>query len=398
VETVAQKITALNSVDPKARFAAVKEIARTKDVTMLGKLAELAGNDPNEQVRQVAAKAVAYIKGEAKAATSSAPPAEVSERDKERAKRFVDSALSYHIDGDKEHALKELSKALEINPGLEKDPFFESVLSEVADGKEALAILGDRSQLQEIASTERKRKREARAAEHQGEVGRSNWTSAGMDLTIYTLIILFATMFLTVITAQATQAFLDNTAAAIDEYNTLVASGELPPGYERVEVAPELEQASLFFSSINLGTGVLIGIFTGIGGLISILIYLFAIHLSARYIFGGQATFPHLIYKVVSFYNGRLPIMFVLIGVGILLTFLGSPFIGMIVWGALSLFNLYMAIKVINRVGETYDFGGMKGCLSVIVGGFAVAVVSTIAQFLFMGAIISMLGLPEMAF
>ena len=395
-----QEITALDSLDPKARFAAVKEIARNKDVTMLDKLADLAGNDPNEQVRAVAAKALAYIKGESKTGTRSARHAAISESDQERAKRLVDSALSYQIDGDKERALKELSKALEINPNLERDPFFKSVLSEVTEGDEdaAVALLSDKSQIREIASNERKRKRDARAAEHKDVVDRSNWTSAGMDLTIYTLIILFATMFLTVITAQATQAFLDNTAIAINEYNALVASGELPPGYEPVEVAPELEQASLFFSSINLGTGVLIGIFTGIGGLISLLIYLFAIHLSARFIFDGQATFPHLIYKVVSFYNGRLPIMFVLIGLGILLTFLGSPFIGIVVWGALSLFNLYMSIKVVSRVGETYDFGGMKGCLSVIIGGFAVAVVSTIAQFTFMSAIISLLGLPEMAF
>ena len=397
---MSQEITALDSLDPKARFAAVKEIARNKDVTMLDKLAELAGNDPNEQVRAVAAKALAYIKGEAKAGTRSARQAAISEQDRERARHLVDSALSYQIDGDKERALKELSKALDINPNLERDPFFKSVLSEVTEGDEdaAVAVLSDKSQIMEIASNERKRKRDARAAEHKDVVDRSNWTSAGMDLTIYTLIILFATMFLTVITAQATQAFLDNTAIAIGEYNALVASGELPPGYEPVEVAPELEQASLFFSSINLGTGVLIGIFTGIGGLISILIYLFAIHLSARFIFDGQATFPHLIYKVVSFYNGRLPIMFVLIGLGILLTFLGSPFIGLVVWGALSLFNLYMSIKVVSRVGETYDFGGMKGCLSVIIGGFAVAVVSTIAQFTFMSAIISLLGLPEMAF
>ena len=145
---MAQKITALDSLDPKARFTAVKEIARNKDVTMLDKLVELAENDPNDQVRQVAAKAVAYIKGEAKAGTRSVRNAQISERDRERARQIVDSALSYQIDGDNERALKELGKAVNLDPNLERDPFFKSVLGEVADGDDdaALALLADKSQ------------------------------------------------------------------------------------------------------------------------------------------------------------------------------------------------------------------------------------------------------------
>lgn len=388
------KITPLNSVDPRERFAAVKEIARNKDVTMLDKLAEMAEDDPSDQVRDVAAKAIAYIKGEARAGTHSARAAAVSERDQERAKQLVDSALSYQIEGERDRALKELSKALEIDPNLENDAFFKSVLSEVTQGDDdaAMAVLEDRSKIEEITKSERKRKQEARAAEHEGEVERSNWSSAGMDLAIYTLILIFATMFLPIVASQAAQRYLVEQNAAWTKYQEAVAAND------QSAQAPVLDQSfidmaqSLSLASPIVGVGM--GIGAGIYGLISILITLATTHLAARYLFGGVATFPHLIYKVVSFYNSRLPVFFGLLYITIILTFLlGGSFITVVGFGAVGLYSLFLSLKIISRVGEAYDFGAAKGCMSLIAGSIIVGVISFIAQMLFMGAILASMGL-----
>lgn len=382
-------ISQLESEDAKQRFAAIKHIARDKDVTMLKTLADLADNDPDEQIRNVAARAVAYIKGEAKAVAPRTHAVVVSERDETRAKQLVDSALSYQIDGEKERALKELARALDANPNLENDAFFKSVLSETAevDTEDALALLRDDGQRKQVARGERQRKQQQRATEHEDTVGRSNWSSAGMDLMIYALILVFATMFMPIVAAQAAQSFLNEQDAAWAEYRAEAAAGDPratrpdPVDPEFVEMAEEISETPMLF-------GVGLGIGSGIYGLVALFITLFFTHLSARFIFGGTATFPHLIYKVVSLYNSRLPIFFGMIYVGMILTFLlGGGIIPMIAGGAVSLFSLFLSIKIIGRVGEAYDFGAAKGCMSMIVGSFVVGIISFIVQTLFFGAL-----------
>ncbi len=376
----------LNSPDAKKRFVAVKQIAREKDVTMLKTLAEMAADDPDEQVRAVASRAVQFIRGEGKAEAEkridNRKPAvrEVSAKAKARAKTYVDSAIGYQFNGERDKALKELAKAIEINPELRTDPVFIGVLEEASgeSADTAFELITDDDAIKQVSQREKRRRKSKRAEEHQENVSRSSWGSVSMDLLIYTLILVFATMFLPVIAGQAAEGYVNGYQSALDTCTpgSLVVTEQCPE-----ELPAELLDVVNALRQFGLLTGVFMGIGAGIAGLLAMLINLFFTHIAARYLFGGEGTFAHLIYKVVSFYNGRLPILYGLMYLGIVLSFLmGAPFVFTIIMGAVSLYSLYISFKTMSKVGETYDFGTMKGCLSLFAGSIIVGIISFVLQ------------------
>ena len=376
-------IKQLKSSDPQKRFVAVKQIAREKDVTMLKTLSDMAANDPDEQVRSVAARAVQFIRGEGKAesvaqkaAQREAPVKEISAKEQARAKGYIDSAIGLQINGERDKALKDLAKALEINPKLRKDNFFISVLEEASGmpRDEAFQIIADDEAIKSVSKNEKVRRKSQRAEAHQEDVSRSRWSSVVMDLLIYTLILVFATMFLPIVAGQAAESYLNGYQAAVDSCvpGSRIVTEQCPSPLE-----PEIFELVGTLRQFGLMTGVLLGVGAGIAGVIGLLINLFFTHMAARFMFGGDATFPHLIYKVVSFYNSRLPILYGIFYLAIVLAFLmGAPLVFGIVMGAASLYSLYISFKTMSKVGEAYDFGAMKGCLSLVVGSFIVGIIN----------------------
>lgn len=390
----------LKSSDPKKRFAAIKQIAKNKDASMLKKLAQLAENDPDEQVRAIAARAVEYIQsggtsGATSAASAEAPAKKrevtISAKDEARAKAYVDSAIDYHIKGERDRALKELSKALSINPNLPRDPFSKSVIEDITGlmGEEALAVIRDPNQIKTVAVSERKLKDEKRKQGHLEVVRRSSWGSVAMDLTIYTLIMIVATALMIVLPTQLAEGFLNGQRQAWAEYNQALADGDTrakPPE----PIDPEFEALAMQLRTLSVPVGLMAGVGSGIASLISLLINLGVTHLAARFIFGGQATFPHLLYRVVSLYNTRLPILYGIIFITLVMTFaVGGGIIPLIGGGAAGLFSLTLFFSTIGRIGEAYDFGAAKGCLSLIVGSFIVGLIGFVIQMLFMGTLMT---------
>lgn len=380
---------ALDNSDPKQRFAAIKHIARTKNVTMLKKLTQMARDDPDEQVRSAAAKAIDYIKADSMG-DAVAKPQEVvvSAKDVDRAKRYIDSAIGYQINGERERALKELSKALEINPRLKHDPFYKSVVDEVTgeSGEEALRVVSNPDQLQEVADHERKRKLEKRQQQHQESVDRSRWSSVIMDLAIYTFLSIVLAILGMGLTGQSAQNYLTSQEAAIQAFED-GERDELP------EVDPAFYEYASQLMSLTIPVSVIAGLITGITSLISLLVNLLFTHIAARFVFGGRATLPHLIYKVVSYYNTRLPILYGIIFVTIVLMFaVGGGIIPFVGAAAIGLFSLMLFFQTIARIGQAYDFGTGKGCLSFLVGSIIVAVISFVVQLMFFGSVAAMIA------
>ncbi len=379
---------ALDSSDPKQRFLAVKHAARNKNKRLLKKLTQMAQNDPDEQVRAVATRAVAYIQADGHGGTGRKQK-EVTPRDVARAKAFLDAAVSYQFNGDRDRALKELAKALDANPKLEYDQFYKSVLEDVtgAVSEDALEMVRDPQQLKAMASGERKLKREKRKQEHMDTVRRSTWGSVLMDLLIYVMINTVAVVLLVLLVGQVSQNYI----AGIEEQQQAYARGEID---EPPEVDRDIEEfAEQFSGGLGVTVGLLAGAGSAIGSVISLLINLLFTHLAARFLFGGHATFPHLIYKVVSFYNGRLPVLYGLLFVVTVLTFtMGSGIIFLIGMLLLGLFSLYLFFQTIGRIGEAYDFGTGKGCLSFLVGTIVLSVISFVIQLMFYGSIAAMIA------
>lgn len=384
---------ALNHSDAKIRFAAVKKIARDKDVTALKKLGELAANDPDEQVREVAAKAIQYIKADSRADAEAKLEArtrepEISTKDQVRAKNYLDAAIGYYINGERDKALKELSKALAVNPKLERDPFFRNTLDDVTgtSGEEALSMVRSSDKLKSVAVTERQLKQEKRQEEHQKDVQRSRWSSVLMDLAIYTFLTIVLTALGLGLIGQSAQGYINNQIYLQQAYEA--GDRDNPPEIDPAFMEYAQQVSLLFTIPLSVTTGVI----AGVTSVVSLLINLLFTHLAAKFIFRGQATFPHLIYKVVSLYNTRLPILYIMLFVTIVLGFaMGGGIILVIGGGILSLYSLILFLNTIGRIGEAYDFGTAKGCLSLIVGSLILSVIGFIAQMLFLASILALI-------
>ncbi len=375
----------LKSSDAKQRYQAVKEIARAKDEAMLTTLEKLAASDPDEQVRLVAAKAQKFISQglEAVAVTATGVVSKAATKDDEqRANDYVNEGLGYQLKGERNKALKALAKAVQLNPALERDPYFISVLSATTghEGEEALSMIRDKAKIKQVAVNEMQLAREKRLQAHIEDAGKSTWASALMDLAIFICILVGGTILIVMVIGQAAGGTITGYNASVDAYYLMLESDPLNAKYPE-PVDPALWAQALELREIGLPTALIAGLAVGASSLISVVIQLVLTHVVARFAFKGNGTLPHLIYKVMSFYNGKMPVLYALVIVGILLTFGGGgQTVATIFSGIVGLYSTFMSFKMIGRVTATYDFGMMRGCLSVIIASIIVSILGFIAQ------------------
>ncbi|MGQ9888311.1 MAG: HEAT repeat domain-containing protein [Aggregatilineales bacterium] len=401
-------ISQLKSSDPKTRFEAVKQAARARDQSALRTLSTMAASDPDPQVRAAAAKAEQYIRqktgapaagpsGNARRAAPAVDGAavdsfkqkqrEVSEADIARAHSYLEAALTYQTNNERAKALKAMTRALELHPGIINDNYFRSVLDEITglSGADSLALLTDQSEQRRIAATEAQLKKEKRVQGHLGKVQRTTWASAGMDLIIYTMILIFGGLILVLAFSQTAASIRPAWYEAERAYVEALARGETPSPPERPSEALEIAD-QITAMNIGLPQAVVFGLVLGVSGVIGVVLQLAATHVAARFVLGGHGTLPYLIYRVVSFYNGRLPIVMFLLIVAVVALVSGNGGLYLVLMGFLAIFSLYMTFAVLSRVSQAYDFGLARGCLAWIVGGLLLSVVMSLPMLLVMGA------------
>jgi hypothetical protein len=402
--TVERKLAQqLKSPDPRIRKQVIRELAKTSDKTALNALEVLYKGDPDEEVRQMALIAGKYIRRNM--ANGGAPPAVPSVEDdvpeppveavvatekpkelppatkqmEQRGKGYLDEALGYHIKGEKAKALKAMNKALQVNPHLEKDHYFRSVLDNITglDGQESLNLVLDRREFTNVQRELVQDKKKKEVESHLGQVEKVGWSGAGFDVMIYTMIIIVG-LILTLLTLQQ---------MAQNMVNTLN-----DPTLTEVTVDPELIVTYAQFAEISFIPSLLVGLIAGLGAAVSLLIQSSIIHGVARFIFSGKGSLPFQLHRVASLYNMRLPIMFLIAILGIFLGFaMGNPMVINIVFGALGLFNLFVSFQVVGRIGEAYHFGFLQSCLSLIISGVLLGIIGTILQVAAGAALMQML-------
>lgn len=399
-------IIQLKSPDPKQRFEAVKQAARTRDEAALHTLSIMAQADPDPQVRAAAARAEQYIRqaladdddapddarravmGDDSAEKPKRKRREVSEADINRARGYVEVALTHQTNNERTKALKAMSRALELNPNSAQDSYFRSVLDEITglSGDESLALLADAGEQRRIAVTEAQLKQERKAKGHMGDVQKTTWASAGMDLMIYTMILIFSGLLLVIAFSQTAASVRPAWNDAQRAYDEALARGETPKKLERptdtLAMADEI-------TALNIGLphAIVFGLIMGVSGVIGILAQLIATHVVARFLFQGQGALPYLVYRVVSFYNSRLPILMFLLLLAVVVLLNGGGVAYIVLMLAMTLFSLYMTFAVLGRIGQAYDFGLARGCLSWVVGSFVVSAIFTVPTMLLMGTI-----------
>jgi hypothetical protein len=155
----------LQSEDPQIRAAAVKQIALSGNQQFLPLLREIVENDPDPRLREYAKKAARHlftmtredqpeeppapapppkeqpIVEEAEAeAPADTPQSKVSAKNRETANAKVQRALTLHMYGQTQKAIKALIQALEINPYLKEDSYTKNVAAELTGQPSNLAI------------------------------------------------------------------------------------------------------------------------------------------------------------------------------------------------------------------------------------------------------------------
>jgi hypothetical protein len=280
--------------------------------------------------------------------------------DRERAKQYLDAAMSYSLTGDNAKALKNLTSALGLNPNLLNDPYFNNVATTVTglDGDAAAQVIIDRNERQRFTETAQRAQKSKRVEEHLTTAEQATWTDVWFEVIIYSLIVIIGPVLAALVTVESARNLLGSFTEV---------SADLPE---------QLQNAQVLSEAFSLDSLLPIGIVSGISGVISLLFQTVLIHFSAG-MMGGTGTWRHLIRLLLGFYNKWLPILFFILYITIAVTF-ASALSPIILCFVIVLFGLsfYISLKTASKIGEAYDFGTGKGCLSLLISLIIVGIIN----------------------
>ncbi|MEP7292319.1 MAG: HEAT repeat domain-containing protein [Chloroflexota bacterium] len=271
--------------------------------------------------------------------------------DQARARQYLDTAMAFNQSGNNAKALKNLTSALGLNPNLINDNFFNSVATAVTglEGDAAAQVIIDRGERKRFTETAEREQKDRRVEKHLSTAKTATWTDVWFEVIIYSLIVIIGPVFVALVTVESARNLL-NLFPEI--------AADLPP---------QFQDAQMLATAFSVSSLLPIGIISGISGVISLLIQTVLIHYSAKML-GGNGTWRHLIRLLLGFYNKWLPILFVVLIITIAVSFISafSPIILCFVLVVVGL-ALYVSSKTASKIGEAYDFGTGKGCVSLLI-------------------------------
>jgi len=419
-------ILQLGDSDPARRRQAIIALGKTKNMAALRPLARVFRSDSDLELRELARKAGVYIRQqnellnvpspeesdmyatlrglersasytqrrlrqleeEKQAQVEAAPPVvdpaasrrpirgreyRVPDDAKERAKKYVDSALTDNARGNDAAAMKSLTQAISLNPNLVNDAYFNSVASAVTqlDGDAALDLIIDKGQRKQFEAAAKGATKQAKIDKHMEVADKTSWTDVIWEGVIYTLITMFGPVLGTLVTMQLSLNFFSTLSA-----ETLEALPSTVTG---------IQDSVLLLSGATLIPVGFISAIIGVGGL---LLQLVLVHFLATMLFGGHGTIRHLLTTLLSFYNKWFPRLFLLsyISTGVFFVSAGSPITACVVIILVGM-ALYVLGNTSSKIGEAYDFGGARGCISLNLSNFIIIGLFSLVMFLLFQAV-----------
>lgn len=382
-------IRLLDHKDPQQRRKAIITLADSRDLTALAPLENVARKDPDPKLRDLAGRAAAHLKNQAEKAAAlaaqkeeaAAPVVQVSEKQMARGRSFVDEAMSLVINKDLGKASKSLAKALQIDPSLKNDQYFLSLVGQVFDTtpEEGLQRLRDGATRGEFIKDQKNQKIKTRKDNHRAQTVDYGWTSTIFDLAVYAVVIGIITflspLVMTRIIAQ-TVTYQESLEREKLEQEVIVVSDEMTDMVASVD-------------SAGMSSFLVVGLIVGVGSAISMLILGFITHMIATKLFGGVGTMHFMMSQLVPFYSMTMPIFFIWFIIVMLMVSVGAGMFGMLCMPIMGLANMVVFFKATDRVGKAYDFGSLKGCLSMTLASTLLYAVGTLITYLFFNAALS---------
>ncbi len=137
----------------RIRHQAIVKLARMKDDDVLPLLNDIAKNDPEPSLRQLAERAITHILNEYSSTMSrvqrqETPLSDIPPFSNPKAEQHMQTAYRLQENGAKANALQYLIKALDLAPLLAQDPDVQRLAENLTgtDGKTAATMLADREQ------------------------------------------------------------------------------------------------------------------------------------------------------------------------------------------------------------------------------------------------------------
>ena len=289
----------------------------------------------------------------------------VPKEDMTRAKQYLDAALSLNINGDNAKAMRNLTEALSLNPNLINDQYFNNVAGSVTglDGDAAAQMIIDRKQRKQFTQAAARVQKDRRVEEHMSEAKTATWTDVWFEVVVYTLIVIIGPILVALVTGEMAKNLIGSFATT---------QGKLPE---------QLQTSQAAFTGLSGGALIPSGIVFGISGVVSLLFQTGIIHFSAK-LLGGTGTWRHLVRVLLGFYNKWLPRYFLLLIISIAVAFISlfSPILLCFVIILVGM-TLYLSLQTAGKIGEAYDFGMAKGCVTVLISLLVIGLINLAIAF-----------------
>jgi hypothetical protein len=222
--------------------------------------------------------------------------------------------------------------------------------------------------------------------EHYAKTDELTWVSVGFDLAVFAAIIIVITFLTPIITTQLVQRLVTSQAAM--EMEKLEQ--------EAVRLPPELKLDAI--QQIGPGTFLISGVVAGLLSTVGFFIQGGLIHLVATKLFKGNGTMRYMMCQITPYFSYMYAVFFVWFCIILLMITSGLAIPGLLCMAIFTLASLVVFIfKPAGRIGQAYDFGVGKGCLSMFIANFLVAIIPSIISFVIgqsvMSSLMTSLGL-----
>jgi tetratricopeptide (TPR) repeat protein len=376
----------LNHSDPKLRRKAIVALADCRDVAGLKPLETTAESDPDPKLRELAVKAASHLKEQvekalAYAASPEAQPIRVSEKQMARSREYMNEAMSMMVAKDNAKAIKALAKALQIDPSLKEDNYFQSLAGNLfnTNPDEAIKKLTSGEARGEHIKAQEQGKIKKRKDDHTAKAREIGWASVAFDLAIYAVVAAVIAFFAPLVYSQ-----LISRTVAYQEALTPAKYAE-----ETVKISPELGQSMAKVQAGGIGPFILPALLNGLASGAFMLALGWLIHQLATRVFKGHGTMPYMMSQLVPFYSLMMPVFFIWSCIVMGMISIGAGLIGLLCLPLMALASIVVFFKSAGRIGDSYDFGAAKGCLSLVIGSVALSLVGGILSAALFGAAIN---------
>lgn len=386
-------IALLKSSDPKDRAKGIKQLAVSDDPDALKILSAVYKKETHDGVKKLAAQVARELKDRDAIVEESFDPApaipSATKRDPELAKMYLERAMSAVIDLKNDEAWEMAQRAFMANPDYAEDDYAVGLAAEITGAERSQAVETLMS-----ATTNATAEKPKRGMSKNDAGDRVSWGKALLWVGVYSVLVGIA--------SYLPFAFIGDLLQFLIEY------GDTTGEFAELGISPAQLSTSLGIMGIVIGIGAMVMTFIGV------LIQYGFVHVSATMILGGKGYFSNLLY------NLRFPLiaLFILqiVVSGIMVYFIFSALPSdPAVWEAaeisgdysafedmennLGIFNILSGINglislgftvwISMIIGKTYDFGGVKGCMSIIISSIIMGVVLCGCYFTILSSVVA---------